>query len=911
MIKKWYGRSLLPLIMAISIIAMVVVPVFAVDSIILGNDGAGGSNSGANYVTYTRSQAAANSVAHSIRIDTNVNGNTKIALYSGNSTQPITKLQSTSGACTAGGYNTFTIADTNIVSGTYYWIGCISDTAGVSTYNAGGSTRKYLGTAYAGYTFPDTWSGAGYTDDTVSEFVAVMGVSATAPSVTTYSASSITSTSAVIGGNVTASVPLVTKYGTQYGMSTAYGSWINSTVSQSAPISFTNTTAALTQGKGYYFRAFAENFVGIGYGSQTTFLTLPDPPTAFTCTSLNTTAVTLNWTVGSGYLYTPIWYKTTGYPAAPADGTLACNTTTNSAVIAGLDNTLTYYFSAWSWTSNSTVSATAYSDTWAQATGAPFGVASLTTLPCSGFTSSSAILNGQLNSSIDPVLEYGFEYGVTTGYGTSTTVTGSLAAGTKYWANAINLNAGSIYHYRAKARTMAGWGYGNDVVFATKGSPVAWEYWNTGGDSDSAPTYYANMTAMQFTVGATSHTVTSIRIPLKKTGTTPGTARLSLYHADGAFKPTGNEIAYGTLDANYVSSAAYAWYSFTLNAETDIQAGQMYSLVLKLQGDSANYITWQVDSGGGIANAVYSYSVDSGITWTVDAPKDALFEVWGNPSISILDAKVFQNYATTGDWLVCAETQNTYLPYYPNADAGLYFTVQLINGSTVVASTPLHEFGRRPIAILLNKATADTLTWGSSSLKVRITLNSSATQYSEYALVASDWQAGGNTYVDNWVRYTAVDIQSYDSTILGATQSYIVQTNNGRQLTNNGGQIYITGVPLIMSIRPNLFQIQSTTLTHTANTATDTWSASHVVSDKIGSELYGTATVVGNIFGMDGKNLIAALVWIAWIIMVGLMFKVGTGVWGLIVGIPILVGGWYIGAIDIAFMLTVNIICVI
>jgi hypothetical protein len=899
---RWLHRPILAVLAIITILLMAVAPVLAADSVILGVDGGGASNSGANYVTFTRTQAAANYVAHSLRTYSAGAGNIKIALYNGNSTMPTTLITSTSGACSAASYNTFTIADVNIISGNYYWIGAVEDAAGVTTYDASGATRSYKAATYGTYSYPATFDHSGFTDDAVKEHLAVMGVSASAPTVSTLAATSVTDTSAIIGGNITASVPVITGYGTQYGMASSYGSWINSTVSQSAPFTFQNTTPALNQGKLYYFRAWAKNFVGEGYGSQATFLTLPDAPTAFTCTSLNTTAVTLAWTNGVGSSYTPIWYKTTGYPATPTDGTLACNTTSSSYILNGLDNTLTYYFSAWGWTSNSTLSA--YSSTFAQASGAPFGVAVISTDRCSGFTRNSAILNAHLVSTPDTVLEYGFDYGVDTSYGTQITQTGTLAVGESYWMNLPNLTAGSVYHYRAKVRIAAGWGYGLDHVFNTQGSPVTWEYLNTGGDSDSAPIYYSNMTAMQFTVGTQSHTITSIRIPLKKVGTTPGTATLTLYHADGANKPTGDPLATGTLDANFISSSAYTWYSFQLNVETNVQAAQKYACVVQAQGDSANYILWECVAGGGLANAISSNSVDAGISWSVAATKDAMIEVWGNSAIQVLDAKVFQNYAGTGDWLVCAEVQDTYLPYYPNSDPSIYFRVDLMRGTTSVASTSLKEFGRRPIAILLNASTAGTLTWLDSTMKVRVTLNTDATQYSEYALTTPDWQAGGNTYLDNWVRYTAGDIQTYDTAITGTQQQYLIQTSTALQLTYSGGQMYTTGIPRIMEIRPNLFQIVTTTLTHTETPVVAAFDAGTDVSAKIGSPLYSMFDNIGQtLFGFTGKDLLGDIIWGVYIFLVVGLFAGGKGgkpfvIAAGIAGLAVMFVGLEMGVID-------------
>ncbi|MFA5051404.1 MAG: hypothetical protein WC499_04835, partial [Patescibacteria group bacterium] len=456
------------------------------------------------------------------------------------------------------------------------------------------NTQTYFFTAW-GWTSNSTVSLTSYSNTSMQAFASPTG---TAPVVTTSAASAITSTGATLNGSVTSSTTNVTQFGFQYGQGSTYGFVINSTVYREAPFSFNNTTVALNQGQGYYFRAFVGNTLGIGYGGQLTYLTPPDAPTGFTASSYNATAIQLSWFSGTGRSTTPIWYKDTGYPATTGDGTLAYNSTATSTIISGLDYTKTYYFTAWSWTSNSTVGLNAYSNTSVQASSMPLSI--VRTLSCTGFTSSTAVLNGQVLSTPDAIDSYGFDYGIDTGYGGSVIIAGVLTSNDYFWLNAINLNAGSVYHFRAKVHTALGWAYGQDSLFATKGSPVRWEYWNTGLDTNSAPTYYANMTSMQFTANTTSHTVTSIRIPLVRVGTaaTNTTVQVGLYHADAANKPTGTVLAYGTMDGSYISTSSYAWYGFTLNQEVSIQAFQPYSIVLQYQGDSSNYIMWGIDTGG-------------------------------------------------------------------------------------------------------------------------------------------------------------------------------------------------------------------------------------------------------------------------------------------------------------------------
>jgi hypothetical protein len=97
----------------------------------------------------------------------------------------------------------------------------------------------------------------------------------------------------------------------------------------------------------------------------------------------------------------------------------------------------------------------------------------VSTSSCTGFSSSTAIINGQLTSLNGgaAITSYGFDYGVTIAYGSSVIVGTTLAVGSKYWANLSGLTAATVYHYRAKVYNGTDWGYGSDMTFSTQGTP--------------------------------------------------------------------------------------------------------------------------------------------------------------------------------------------------------------------------------------------------------------------------------------------------------------------------------------------------------------------------------------------------------------------------------------------------------
>ena len=116
----------------------------------------------------------------------------------------------------------------------------------------------------------------------------------------------------------------------------------------------TKTLAGLLPGKMYYYCIYGEtnytNSSSYSYSEENHFLTLPEAPKATTFGFLNSTAINLSWTKGTGANNTLIVYKTTGMPTSITDGTLLYNGTTNYTTLNIINDT-SYYVRGWSYTS--------------------------------------------------------------------------------------------------------------------------------------------------------------------------------------------------------------------------------------------------------------------------------------------------------------------------------------------------------------------------------------------------------------------------------------------------------------------------------------------------------------------------------------------------------------------------------
>lgn len=517
--------------------------------------------------------------------------------------------------------------------------------------------------------------------------------------------------------------------------------------------------------------------------------------------------------------------------------------------------------------------------------------ATVTTTSCTGSTKYEAVVNGiMVNDNGFTVTEYGFDYGLTVAYGSAQTLGRTLNDGDNFRLNLQSLLPATIYHFRAKVLTTSGvWGYGSDMVFITEGSPVLYEYLNTGYDGDSSTICSDNWSYMQFTVGNISHTATNVNLYLKRLGN-PSTATLSIKHASGG-APTGNDLVSTTFNGNSLSTG-YSWYSFDID-ETILEADQQYAIVLRvLGGDATNYIQWGVDSGGSLANAVYGYSTNGGLTWTSGMPTDALFEIWGNPAIDVKGAKVFTGYLETGDWLMVADTYNVYEPYYPNGDPQTKFQLQFLQGTTIYGSNNMKDWGRQPLAIYFNAAKAATLGWSDNTTVLRIQSLDDAGVYQEYGMLSSDWQAGSLYFLDGYVLNLAQIYQDYYN------EAYLTAVaGKGKVLNDYGGMVFQRGIQLLATVRPNLFANAEEILSHTAKTFTHAGETGFVWSDRTGSDvasfLTGGAEIMsgGNVGAKDWGGYILVALWLLSAIMLGVGHFTGGAISGLgFIGIGMLFG---------------------
>lgn len=662
---------------------------------------------------------------------------------------------------------------------------------------------------------------------------------------------------------------------------------------------YTLSISSLIEGELYYFRSYSTNVNGNGYGSELTFLTKPEAPTLFNAAAISETEIVLTWTAGIGADNTTVRAKLGSYPTDRTDGTEIYNNTGVIYIHSGLASGETWYYRAWSVASEG--GWTQYSDSYSEDYAQTYVAPTVTTGICSGSSTTWAILNGEVTDAGVPstITQRGFDYGLTTGYGSSEVDAVSAGVG-EYYNLLTGLSKSTVYHYRAKVYNGA-WAYGEDKIFATKGSPALWDYFITASDNVSS-VYGVNWYAQTFTTdNTTGRTVTSIRIPLDRTGTSPGTVTVSLRNTAGGV-PTGVDLCYGSLNGNAMATTE-TWYDFEMNTETTLELNTQYAIVVRASsGTATDYVDWSFVNAGGVDNGTGCTSVNSGITWSTES-WDYLFELWGNQAIEIQDAKVFLSYKSTGDWLIACRYVNTFAPYYDTYDIKRYFAVQLINSEgDILASNPITEWGNKVGSIYLSASQVTGLEWN-GDYRVRIRGLFTGTPYTEYALAQADWLGDDLTNLDSWCFTSAAVMADYQDEEL-----LINIATRGTVLNAAGGDLLTAGIPGLATIRPDIFQIYTTPTEYTPETTTQTY-RQETSSWQEGWGEDGTImlTRFGNLVGVQG-NQIGMMFFIALSVVIALVaFPAGHTIASVILSVIGLIAGVGMG-LDIIWLALIGLI---
>ena len=333
--------------------------------------------------------------------------------------------------------------------------------------------ERYDGTYPAGIGY-DMASGLGTPNASVLSGMLCSLKGSPVPTVTTGSASLVTTSLATLGGTLNPNGTPAT-YQFQYGTTTAYGTktTLTSAGNGTSSVPVTAEVSGLSPSTTYDFRLLATNIVGTAHGSNGSFTT---PAVSLAPTVTTGTASSVAWSTATlGGTVNPNDYPTTyqfNYGTTMAYGftttaTAAGSGTSGAPAVAdltGLSPSTGYDFQLVA----TNINGTTYGSNGTFATSAAPPTPTVTTGAASAVTVGGATLGGTVNPNGWPTT-YQFDYGPTTTYGMSTASTdaGSGTSGVVVSANLSGLSPDTTYDFQLVATDAGGTAYGSNGMFTT------------------------------------------------------------------------------------------------------------------------------------------------------------------------------------------------------------------------------------------------------------------------------------------------------------------------------------------------------------------------------------------------------------------------------------------------------------
>ncbi len=274
--------------------------------------------------------------------------------------------------------------------------------------------------------------------------------------VTSYDATEITATSALLKGTVVAGDEEVLEQGFEYW---AEGGDVQTVTSPDLIMEITIT--GLASGTTYTYRAYAKTASGTTYSEEMTFTTIKAPTVlTYEATDITSNSATLKGAIRKG----DEEIQEKGFEYWTADGdvqTIISSKDYMSETLTGLQMNTTYLYRAYA----KTASGTTYGETLTfTTTPTP---PTVQTYEATDVTSKSAILHGYVEAGEEDIQGKGFEYWGTDGIEYQEVVTGDDMS-----ATITGLIPDTKYQFRAYATTASKTTYSETLTFTTLG-PVA------------------------------------------------------------------------------------------------------------------------------------------------------------------------------------------------------------------------------------------------------------------------------------------------------------------------------------------------------------------------------------------------------------------------------------------------------
>jgi len=433
----------------------------------------------------------------------------------------------------------------------------------------------------------------------------------------TTTTSSIGSTTAVSGGNITYNGgATVTASGVVWSTtSTPTIAFATKTTNGAASGTYTSNITGLTPGTLYYVRSYATNSVGTSYGAQTSFTTLNTATIAATvsATSITSNAATTGGDITSdgGATVTSrglVYGTSTG--SATFSVTSGTGTGTYSISLTELLPATTYYVRSFATNSVGTVYGTETSFT-------TIAIApTLTTTAASSVTKYAANTGGTIISNGgSTILASGICWSTTATPTISDSKTTDGTTSGTFTSSLTSLTAGTTYYVRAYATNAIGTGYGPNESFTTLST-------SSNNPALDATTTATSITANSAILGGniTDEGATQVSVRGLVYGTTTGSSTYSVTvgSGGGTFTSTLTGLTQGT--TYFVRSFATNVQGTSYGAETSFTTQS--TATVSVTATPTSITTTSAVGGGTITSTGGATITTSGLVWGASTNPD-------------------------------------------------------------------------------------------------------------------------------------------------------------------------------------------------------------------------------------------------------------------------------------------------
>lgn len=434
------------------------------------------------------------------------------------------------------------------------------------------------------------------------------------------------------------------------------------------------------------------------------------------------------------------------------------------------------------------------------------------------------------------------------------------------------------------------------------------------GDDATESIYGANWSAQTFTTGS-AHTVSSVSLKLNRTGT-PKVFTVGIRLTGVNSTPIGADLAAGTYNGStFNTTATGEWYTINLTPEYSLEIATEYAIVARaVAGDSSNKVGWRYDNGNGYAAGNFTTSNNSGVSWTANTSNDFMFKVYGDGAIALSNVSVYSSMVEDGDWLTVFLYKNIYPPYYQYEDPREYFNLQFLDNNanqTILAQGKLPAWGYKPGAVYLKQDVATYLTWGSN---YTVQMEGTSAKFDDpepsvsHTLSPTEYIGSETFWLGEWIISSAGVIEAYYGINL-TMDSLGNETFPYTILNEIGCEVYMTGIPGIEELCPERFYTIAWQPEYSETDYTNLYQDQLNWVDQLSTiggegQIPTILNATGEQVNLSGQNIGMLIIFIAYIAVVGIALRIiGSVPWAIVVAIPILLAGGWLGLIPLAVIL--------